>query len=55
MVRYEFGYKKMFDESLAKFKEIRGRSEEEEYQELLKDKGINDVISYDPCALPEYY
>ena len=55
MIWEKYGYRKMFDETLQTMKRTWEVSDTIPYQENLIDKGITDVISYDPCFQPEYY
>jgi hypothetical protein len=55
MVRKQFGYKKMFDNTLESFKRCRDESGHGSYRLSIVNRGITDAISYDPCLIPEYY
>jgi len=45
----------MFDETYEWFKQTINESLKEEYQDKISEKGISDVVSYDPLFLPDYY
>ena len=53
LVRTKYGYKKMFDQTLKRFKLTWDASDTVGYKKRIAENGITDVTSYDPLHNPE--